>query len=76
MSVPGASSTVLEAVVPYSRQSLVQLLGKVFLINPIVLLNHHHLGIKLELRIVIKGIREFFCNFVVYRFLVGIVLSK
>lgn len=29
MSVPGASSTVLEAVVPYSRQSLVQLLGKV-----------------------------------------------
>ncbi|GLJ07051.1 hypothetical protein SUGI_0056560 [Cryptomeria japonica] len=29
MSVPGASSTVLEAVVPYSRMSMVQLLGKV-----------------------------------------------
>ncbi|XP_057810682.1 uncharacterized protein LOC131025092 [Salvia miltiorrhiza] len=29
MSVPGASNTVLEAVVPYSRMSLVQLLGKV-----------------------------------------------
>ncbi|KAH6763053.1 Nucleotidylyl transferase superfamily protein [Perilla frutescens var. hirtella] len=29
MSVPGASSTVLEAVVPYSRMSMIQLLGKV-----------------------------------------------
>lgn len=29
MSTPGASNTVLEAVVPYSRMSLVQLLGKV-----------------------------------------------
>ncbi|VFQ78180.1 unnamed protein product [Cuscuta campestris] len=29
MSVPGASNTVLEAVVPYSRMSMVQLLGKV-----------------------------------------------
>ncbi|CAH9104760.1 unnamed protein product [Cuscuta epithymum] len=29
MSVPGASNTVLEAVVPYSRLSMVQLLGKV-----------------------------------------------
>ncbi|XP_057482061.1 uncharacterized protein LOC130768992 isoform X3 [Actinidia eriantha] len=29
MSVPGASNTVLEAVVPYSTMSMVQLLGKV-----------------------------------------------
>ncbi|PIN23725.1 hypothetical protein CDL12_03555 [Handroanthus impetiginosus] len=29
VSVPGASNTVLEAVVPYSRMSMVQLLGKV-----------------------------------------------
>ncbi|XP_031099237.1 uncharacterized protein LOC116003487 isoform X2 [Ipomoea triloba] len=29
MSVPGASNTVLEAVVPYSRMSMIQLLGKV-----------------------------------------------
>lgn len=29
MSVPGASSTVLEAVVPYSRMSMIHLLGKV-----------------------------------------------
>ncbi|VFQ66569.1 unnamed protein product [Cuscuta campestris] len=29
MSVPGASNTVLEFVVPYSRMSMVQLLGKV-----------------------------------------------
>jgi len=29
LSVPGASNTVLEAVVPYSRMSLIQLLGKV-----------------------------------------------
>ncbi|GAB2226617.1 hypothetical protein Droror1_Dr00022430 [Drosera rotundifolia] len=28
-SVPGASNTVLEAVVPYSRMSLIQLIGKV-----------------------------------------------
>ncbi|KAL0408897.1 UNVERIFIED_CONTAM: hypothetical protein Sradi_1824100 [Sesamum radiatum] len=28
MSVPGASNTVLEAVVPYSRMSMIQLLGK------------------------------------------------
>lgn len=29
LSVPGASNTVLEAVVPYSRMSLIQLLAKV-----------------------------------------------
>jgi len=29
LSVPGASSTVLEVVVPYSRASMAQLLGKV-----------------------------------------------
>ncbi|KAL1208270.1 hypothetical protein V5N11_034983 [Cardamine amara subsp. amara] len=29
MSVPGASNTILEAVVPYSRVSMVQLLGRV-----------------------------------------------
>jgi hypothetical protein len=29
LSVPGASNTVLEAVVPYSRMSLIQLLTKV-----------------------------------------------
>ncbi|XVF44215.1 hypothetical protein PTKIN_Ptkin02bG0102900 [Pterospermum kingtungense] len=29
MSVPGASNTVLEAVVPYSRMSLIQLLAKI-----------------------------------------------
>ncbi|XP_044492062.1 uncharacterized protein LOC123215863 isoform X1 [Mangifera indica] len=29
MSVPGASNTVLEAVVPYSRMSIIQLLGKI-----------------------------------------------
>ncbi|KAL6505767.1 hypothetical protein OROHE_023146 [Orobanche hederae] len=29
MSIPGASCTVLEAVVPYSRMSMIQLLGKV-----------------------------------------------
>ncbi|KAK1553177.1 hypothetical protein Q3G72_030125 [Acer saccharum] len=29
MSVPGASNTVLEAVVPYSRMSMIQLLGKI-----------------------------------------------
>ncbi|KAF8021226.1 hypothetical protein BT93_G1610 [Corymbia citriodora subsp. variegata] len=29
MSVPGASNTVLEAVVPYSRTSMIQLLGKI-----------------------------------------------
>ncbi|KAL8549522.1 hypothetical protein ACS0TY_008380 [Phlomoides rotata] len=29
MSVPGASNTVLEAIVPYSRMSMIQLLGKV-----------------------------------------------
>lgn len=29
LGVPGASSTVLEAVVPYSRGSLVELLGQV-----------------------------------------------
>lgn len=29
LSVPGASNTVLEAVVPYSRNSAIQLLGKV-----------------------------------------------
>lgn len=30
MSASGASSTVLEVVVPYSRTSMVQLIGKVF----------------------------------------------
>jgi hypothetical protein len=30
--VPGASKTVLEAVVPYSRMSMIQLLGKVLII--------------------------------------------
>jgi len=29
LSVPGASNTVLEVVVPYSKMSLIQLLGKV-----------------------------------------------
>ncbi|CAL5350217.1 unnamed protein product [Camellia sinensis] len=29
MSVPGASNTVLESVIPYSRMSMIQLLGKV-----------------------------------------------
>ncbi|XP_061992261.1 uncharacterized protein LOC133710254 isoform X1 [Rosa rugosa] len=29
LSVPGASSTVLETVVPYSRMSMIQLLGKI-----------------------------------------------
>ncbi|CAL8995028.1 unnamed protein product [Prunus brigantina] len=29
LSIPGASSTVLEAVVPYSRMSMIQLLGKI-----------------------------------------------
>ncbi|XP_062145397.1 uncharacterized protein LOC133852643 [Alnus glutinosa] len=29
LSVPGASKTVLEAVVPYSRMSMIQLLGKI-----------------------------------------------
>lgn len=29
ISVPGASNTVLEAVVPYSRMSMIQLLGKI-----------------------------------------------
>ncbi|KAI9170463.1 hypothetical protein LWI28_028405 [Acer negundo] len=29
MSVPGASNTVLEAVLPYSRMSMIQLLGKI-----------------------------------------------
>ncbi|XP_010279361.2 PREDICTED: uncharacterized protein LOC104613296 isoform X1 [Nelumbo nucifera] len=29
MSIPGASNTVLEAVVPYSRMSMTQLLGKI-----------------------------------------------
>lgn len=29
MSVPGASNTVLESVVTYSRMSMIQLLGKV-----------------------------------------------
>ncbi|KAK2635256.1 hypothetical protein Ddye_030048 [Dipteronia dyeriana] len=29
MSVPGASNTVLEAVVPYTRMSMIQLLGKI-----------------------------------------------
>ncbi|KAG2709421.1 hypothetical protein I3760_05G238600 [Carya illinoinensis] len=29
LSVPGASNTVLEAVVPYSRMSMIQLLGKI-----------------------------------------------
>ncbi|PNX71904.1 nucleotidyltransferase [Trifolium pratense] len=29
LSVPGASNTVLEAVVPYSRMSLIQLLSKI-----------------------------------------------
>ncbi|KAG8652218.1 hypothetical protein MANES_06G064900v8 [Manihot esculenta] len=29
MSVPGATNTVLEAVVPYSRMSMIQLLGKI-----------------------------------------------
>ena len=29
MSVPGASNTLLEAVVPYSRISMIQLLGRV-----------------------------------------------
>lgn len=32
LSVPRASNTVLEATVPYSRASMVQLLGKVLLI--------------------------------------------
>lgn len=31
MSVPGASNTVLESVVPYSRMSMIQLLGKVLI---------------------------------------------
>ena len=31
MSVPGASNTVLETVVPYSRMSMIQLLGKVLI---------------------------------------------
>jgi nicotinamide mononucleotide (NMN) deamidase PncC len=30
MSVPGASNTLLEAVVPYSMISMVQLLGRVY----------------------------------------------
>jgi hypothetical protein len=30
MSVPGASNTILEVVVPYSRHSMSHLLGKVF----------------------------------------------
>ncbi|KAF5450934.1 hypothetical protein F2P56_031243 [Juglans regia] len=29
LSVPGASNTVLEAVIPYSRMSMIQLLGKI-----------------------------------------------
>ncbi|KAM1170156.1 uncharacterized protein LOC126608806 isoform X1 [Malus sylvestris] len=29
LSIPGASNTVLEAVVPYSRMSMIQLLGKI-----------------------------------------------
>ena len=29
LSVPGASNTLLESVVPYSRMSMIQLLGKV-----------------------------------------------
>ena len=29
MSVPGASNTVLESVVPYSRMSMIQLLGRI-----------------------------------------------
>ena len=29
-SVPGASNTILEAVIPYCRMSLIQLLGKVY----------------------------------------------
>lgn len=33
LSVPGASNTVLEAFVPYSRMSMIQLLGKVQLIT-------------------------------------------
>lgn len=37
LSVPGASSTVLEVSVPYSRSSLVELLGQV---RPLV----HSLG--------------------------------
>lgn len=40
LSVPGASNTVLEAVVPYSRMSLIQLLAKVpFFFH---LQFHHH----------------------------------
>lgn len=31
MSVPGASNTVLESVVPYSRMSMIQLLGRVLI---------------------------------------------
>lgn len=34
MSVPGASNTVLESVVPYSRMSMIQLLGKVVVLHP------------------------------------------
>lgn len=34
MSVPGASNTVLEVTVPYSRMSMIQLLGKVFPLFP------------------------------------------
>ncbi|KAL8482095.1 hypothetical protein ACS0TY_028299 [Phlomoides rotata] len=34
LSVPGASNTVLEAIVPYSRMSVIQLLGKVLILCP------------------------------------------
>uniref|UniRef100_A0A804IPG3 Cytidyltransferase-like domain-containing protein n=1 Tax=Musa acuminata subsp. malaccensis TaxID=214687 RepID=A0A804IPG3_MUSAM len=34
MSLPGASNTILEVVVPYSKNSMTQLLGKVRLLNP------------------------------------------
>lgn len=32
-SVPGASNTLLEFIVPYSRISMIQLLGKVFVFS-------------------------------------------
>lgn len=43
MSVPGASNTVLESVVPYSRMSIIQLLGKV-----LIMIFFKHILIKFE----------------------------
>lgn len=69
LSVPGASNTVLETVVPYSRMSMIQLLGKV-----VKLFRGFHLLSNCQLNFVVHWI--YFCLKFCCRFRLGFVANK